>query len=110
VSARRSSPPPRARWRRLPPPKCQALAQAQWIAEREARILPTTHFHVVFTIPSELYALARFRREEIFDVLFKATARSRIVLGQQRLQAELGATMVLHTWTRDLRFHPHVHA
>jgi Putative transposase/Transposase zinc-binding domain len=91
-------------------PKCQALAQAQWIAEREARILPTTHFHVVFTIPSELYALARFRREEVFDVLFKATARTLLDLGRQRLQAELGATMVLHTWTRDLRFHPHVHA
>jgi hypothetical protein len=91
-------------------PKCQALAQAKWIAEREARILPTTHFHVVFTIPSELHALARFRREEVFDVLFTAAARALLDLGRQRLAAELGATMVLHTWTRDLRFHPHVHA
>jgi hypothetical protein len=90
-------------------PKCQALAQAKWIAEREARILPTTHFHVVFTIPSELHAFARFRREEVFDVLFKAAARTLLDLGRQRLGAELGATMVLHTWTRDLRFHPHVH-
>jgi hypothetical protein len=91
-------------------PKCQAIEQARWIAEREARILPTTHFHVVFTIPSELHALARFRREEVFDVLFKATARTLLDLGRERLDAELGATMVLHTWTRDLRFHPHVHA
>ena len=91
-------------------PKCQALAQAQWIAEREARILPTAHFHVVFTIPSELRALARFRREEVFDVLFNAAARTLLDLGRERLQAELGATLVLHTWTRDLRFHPHVHA
>jgi hypothetical protein len=91
-------------------PKCQALAQAQWIAEREARILPTRHFHVVFTIPSELRALARFRREEVFDVLFKAAARTLLDLGRERLDAELGASLVLHTWTRDLRFHPHVHA
>jgi hypothetical protein len=91
-------------------PKCQSIEQAKWIAEREARILPTAHFHVVFTIPSELHTLARFRREEVFDLLFKATARTLLDLGRQRLEAELGATMVLHTWTRDLRFHPHVHA
>lgn len=91
-------------------PKCQALAQAKWIAEREARILPTTHFHAVFTIPSELHKLARFRREEIFDVLFKATTQTLLELGRERLSAEIGATLVLHTWTRDLRFHPHIHA
>jgi hypothetical protein len=91
-------------------PKCQALAQAKWIAEREARILPTTHFHVVFTIPSELHALARFRRGAVFNLLFAASARALLELGRQRLDAELGATLVLHTWTRDLRFHPHVHA
>jgi len=91
-------------------PKCQALAQAKWIAEREARILPTTHFHVVFTIPSELHGLARFKREEIFDLLFKASARALLDLGKERFTADIGATMVLHTWTRDLRFHPHVHA
>jgi hypothetical protein len=91
-------------------PKCQALAQAKWIAEREARILPTTHFHVVFTMPSELHALARYRREEVFDVLLHAAARTLLDLGRSRLEAELGATMVLHTWTRDLRFHPHVHS
>jgi hypothetical protein len=90
-------------------PKCQALAQAKWIAEREARILPTHHFHVVFTIPSELHPLARYRREQVFDVLFKAAARTLLELGRKRLEAELGATLVLHTWTRDLRFHPHVH-
>jgi len=91
-------------------PKCQALAQAKWIAEREARILPTNHFHVVFTIPSELHALARFRREAVFNLLFAASTRTLLELGRQRLDAELGATLVLHTWTRDLRFHPHVHA
>jgi Putative transposase/Transposase zinc-binding domain len=91
-------------------PKCQALAQAEWIAEREERILPTTYFHVVFTIPSELHALARFRREEVFKALFAAVSQTLLDLGYERLGALLGATLVLHTWTRDLRFHPHVHA
>jgi hypothetical protein len=91
-------------------PKCQALAQAKWIAEREARLLPTAYFHVVFTIPSELHLLARYRREQVFDLLFTAAARTLLDLGRERLGAELGATLVLHTWTRDLRFHPHVHA
>jgi len=91
-------------------PKCQALAQAAWIAEREERTLPTTHFHVVFTIPSELHALARFRREEFFKALFAAVSRTLLDLGRERLEAVIGATLVLHTWTRDLRFHPHIHA
>ena len=91
-------------------PKCQALAQAKWIAEREARLLPTPHFHVVFTIPSGLHALARFRREQVFKVLFTAAARTLLDLGRDELHLELGATLVLHTWTRDLRFHPHIHA
>ena len=91
-------------------PKCQALAQAQWIAEREERILPTTHFHVVFTIPSELHVLARFRREEFFKALFAAVSSTLLDLGEEQLGAVLGATLVLHTWTRDLRFHPHIHA
>lgn len=91
-------------------PKCQALAQGEWIADREERILPTTHFHVVFTVPSELHTLARFRRGEVFKALFAAVSRTLLDLGRERLKAELGATLVLHTWTRDLRFHPHVHA
>jgi hypothetical protein len=91
-------------------PKCQALAQAKWIAEREARILPTAHFHVVFTIPSELHVLAAYRREQVYDLLFHAATRTLLELGRERLDAELGATLVLHTWSRDLRFHPHVHA
>jgi hypothetical protein len=68
------------------------------------------HFHVVFTLPSELRRLARARPKEIFDTLFHAASRTLIELGASRLGALPGVTMVLHTWTRDLRFHPHVHA
>lgn len=91
-------------------PKCQLLAQEKWIAARSERLLPVRHFHVVFTVPSELRALARFAPRFVFDALFRAAAETLLELGRSRLGAELGLTMVLHTWTRDLQFHPHVHA
>jgi Putative transposase/Transposase zinc-binding domain len=92
-------------------PKCQGLAQAKWIAEREERILPVRHFHVVFTMPAELHALVRFRRTELFQALFACAAQTLLELGRddRHLGATLGLTAVLHTWTRELRFHPHVH-
>jgi hypothetical protein len=92
-------------------PKCQALTQAAWIDKRMERVLPTHYFHVVFTLPHELAALALRNRKVIFDLLFSSAARTLLELGmdKQRLGAQLGATAVLHTWTRDLRFHPHVH-
>lgn len=92
-------------------PKCQSLSQARWIERRMERVLPTHAFHVVFTIPSELHGLAMVNREEMFDILFAAAAESLLDLGRdpRLLGAELGITSVLHTWTRDLRFHPHVH-
>lgn len=92
-------------------PKCQGLAQAKWIAEREARILPVRHFHVVFTLPAELRPLARFRRELVFDLLFASAAQTLLELAhdERHLRADIGFTAVLHTWTRTLLFHPHVH-
>jgi hypothetical protein len=91
-------------------PKCQGAAQRAWISERAKRILPVGHFHVVFTVPDVLHRLAAFRREEVFAALFAAASETLLELGVSRLGADLGFTMVLHTWTRDLRFHPHVHA
>jgi hypothetical protein len=91
-------------------PKCQALAQERWIGARSERLLPVRHFHVVFTLPSELRPLARFRPKAIYDALFHAASETLLELGSSRLRATLGVTMVLHTWTRELRLHPHVHA
>jgi len=93
-------------------PKCQSLAQARWIARRLERILPVHYFHVVFTLPAELRGVAKRSREAVFDMLFAAASQTLLTLGRdpKRLGAELGATMVLHTWTRELQFHPHVHA
>lgn len=91
-------------------PKCQLLAQEKWIDARAKRVLPVRHFHVVFTLPSELRALARSRPKLVYAALFAAASATLLELGRSRLGAELGVTMVLHTWTRDLRLHPHVHA
>jgi Putative transposase/Transposase zinc-binding domain len=92
-------------------PKCQSLTQAAWLEKRMECVLPTHYFHVVFTLPHEIGALALRNRKTIFSLLFSAAAHTLLELGrdEQRLGAQLGVTTVLHTWTRDLRFHPHVH-
>jgi len=93
-------------------PKCQARAQAKWIEGRVARVLPIPYFHVVFTLPAELRPIAAYNRRKVFDLLFAAASATLLELGQdpKHLGAELGVTMVLHTWARDLSFHPRVHA
>jgi len=92
-------------------PKCQCLSQAKWVADRMERVLPAPHFHVVFTVPEELKPIALRNRERFFDLLFEAASRTLLELGRdrKRLGALLGVTAVLHTWTRALTFHPHVH-
>jgi hypothetical protein len=93
-------------------PTCQSLSQARWIEGRMARLLPTDYFHVVFTVPDDLLAgLAMRNRTVFFDALFAAGSQTLLELGRdpKRLGAQLGLTAVLHTWTRDLRFHPHLH-
>lgn len=93
-------------------PACQALTQARWVERRMARLLPVGYFHVVFTVPDKLLAgLAMRNREVFFDALYDAGSQTLLALGEdeRRLGARLGITAVLHTWTRDLRFHPHLH-
>jgi hypothetical protein len=93
-------------------PKCQALDQARWLAGRMQALLPVPYFHVVFTLPGELAPIVLRNRRELFDRLFRAASETLLALGRDphRLGAQLGFTMVLHTWTRDLRHHAHVHA
>jgi hypothetical protein len=91
-------------------PKCQALAQEKWIEEQRARMLDVPHFHVVFTLPAELRPLAAFARSVIYEALFHASAGTLRAFARTRLDAVIGATLVLHTWTRKLELHPHVHA
>jgi hypothetical protein len=91
-------------------PKCQALAQEEWIEKRRDQLLDLGHFHVVFTLPAELRTLAKHAPRVVFGALFHAAGSALLELGYRRFDATIGATLVLHTWTRDLRFHPHVHA
>jgi putative transposase/transposase-like zinc-binding protein len=93
-------------------PACQALTQARWLQGRMKRLLPTDYFHVVFTVPDNLLnGIASRNRELFFDAMFSAASQTLLTLGydEKRLGAQVGFTAVLHTWTRDLRFHPHVH-
>jgi hypothetical protein len=91
-------------------PKCQGLSQARWLERRKARILPVHYFHVVFTLPAELRPLARRNPALVYDLLFNSAGATLLELGRDpaRIGAQLGVTAVLHTWTRELAFHPHV--
>ncbi len=92
-------------------PKCQGVTAARWVLARKHSILPVHYFHVVFTLPAELRPLALRNREPLFGLLFEAASKTLLTLGADpdRLGALLGLSAVLHTWTRDLSFHPHLH-
>jgi len=90
-------------------PKCQALAQEKWIDARSRRILAIGHFHVVFTLPAELRILARLKPAVVYQALLRAAADTLLALGKTRKGLTFGLTLILHTWTRELAFHPHVH-
>lgn len=92
-------------------PKCQALEQARWVEERAARILPVAHFHLVFTLPHELNPLALRNPAVVYDLLFAAAwaALKEVLADPKHLGGLPAVTMVLHTWTQELRLHPHLH-
>lgn len=92
-------------------PKCQALAQARWVDGQLQRILPVRCFHLVFTLPAALRPMARHHPSRIYDLLFETVSTTLLSFGQNPkwLGARLGITAVLHTWARDLAFHPHLH-
>jgi hypothetical protein len=93
-------------------PTCQSLEQNKWLERRRETILPTPYFHVVFTLPEELRAVVATNREQLFGMLFEAASKTLLTLARdpKRLGGMPAITMVLHTWTRELIFHPHVHA
>ena len=92
-------------------PKCQSLARAQWIERRTAEILPCEYFHVVFTVPDEIAAIALQNKAQVYGILFRATAETlrTIAADPQHLGAEIGFFAVLHTWGQTLMHHPHLH-
>src|SRR5450755_1791107 len=107
-------------------PKCQGLARAQWIADRQAELLDVPYFHVVFTVPAVIEVIAFQNQTVVYDILFRAASetlrtiaaepahrlawhRSALRPDPKHLGAEIGFLAVLHTWGQNLMHHPHVH-
>ncbi len=92
-------------------PKCQGAAAKQWLAEREADLLPVGYFHVVFTLPAAIADIAYQNKAAIYDILFTASAETMIAIAAdpKHLGARIGITAVLHTWGSAMTHHPHVH-
>jgi hypothetical protein len=93
-------------------PKCQALARAQWLKRREAELLPIAYFHVVFTLPADIAALALTNKRLLYGLLFEAASETlmQVAANPRHLGAdEIGLLAVLHTWGQNLMHHPHLH-
>jgi hypothetical protein len=102
-------------------PKCQGAAAQDWLAAREADLLPVGYFHVVFTLPAEIAPIAYQNKVVVYDRLFRTAAETLLTIaptGQARglkahdpkhLGARIGATAVLHSWGSTMTHHPHIH-
>ncbi len=92
-------------------PKCQGATAKQWLAEREADLLPVPYFHLVFTLPAPIADIAYQNKAVIYDLLFKASAETltTIAADPRHLGARIGITAVLHTWGSAMTHHPHLH-
>ena len=92
-------------------PKCQTRAAREWLEARQADLLPLDYYHVVFTLPAPISAIAYTNKALIYDLLFEVAAETlrTIAADLKHLGAQVGVTLVLHTWGSALTHHPHVH-
>ena len=92
-------------------PKCQGAAARTWLAAREADLLPVGYFHVVFTLPAEIAAIAFHNKALLYDLLFKTASETTLTIAAdpRHLGARIGITAVLHTWGSAMTHHPHIH-
>jgi ssDNA-binding Zn-finger/Zn-ribbon topoisomerase 1 len=92
-------------------PKCQSAAAREWLAEREAELLPVPYYHVVFTLPARIADIAYQNKAVIYDLLFKASSETMLTIAAdpKHLGARIGILSVLHTWGSAMTHHPHVH-
>ena len=92
-------------------PKCQATAAHRWLEARQAELLPVPYYHVVFTLPGPISAIAYTNKAVLYRLLFAVAAQTltTIAADPKHLGAQIGATLVLHTWGSALTHHPHVH-
>jgi hypothetical protein len=92
-------------------PKCQALSRARWLERESTYLLPVEYHHVVFTLPAQLAELAAANAAALYNLLMQSAAETlrEVAANPQRLGAQVGVVMVLHTWGQNLHLHPHVH-
>ena len=92
-------------------PKCQGSAAREWLAEREAELLPVPYFHVVFSLPAEIGDIAYQNKAVVYDLLMKVSADVMLTIAADpdHLGARIAITSVLHTWGSAMMHHPHVH-
>lgn len=92
-------------------PKCQARTAQRWLEARQADLLPVEYYHVVFTLPAEIAAIAYTNKATLYRLLFDVAAETltTIAADPKHLGAQIGTTLVLHTWGSALTHHPHVH-
>jgi hypothetical protein len=92
-------------------PKCQAAAARDWLAAREADLLPVGYFHVVFSLPAEVADIASQNKAVVYDLLFRAASQTMLTIAAdpRHLGARIGITAVLHSWGSALTHHPHIH-
>jgi hypothetical protein len=92
-------------------PKCQGAAATDWLAAREADLLPVGYFHVVFTLPAKIAPIAYQNKAVVYDLLFRAAAETLLTIAAdpKHLGARIGATAVLHSWGSAMTHHPHLH-
>ena len=92
-------------------PKCQTLAKERWLAARRAELLPVEYFHLVFTLPHALNALAQGNPRVLYTLLFRSVAATLTAFARdpRHLGGELGGTAILHTWGQNLSQHLHLH-
>ena len=88
-------------------PKCQGLARAEWLADRQAELLPVPYFHVVFTVPAQVAEITFQNKEVVYDILFGAAHEALFAIASD--PKHLGTISVLHSWGQNLHYHPHIH-
>ena len=92
-------------------PKCQGAAAREWLAAREADLLPVGYFHVVFTVPAEIADIAFHNKAVVYDLLFRTASETMLTIAAdpRHLGVRIGITAVLHTWGSAMTHHPHIH-
>ena len=90
-------------------PKCQSLARARWIEDRNSELLDVPYFHVVFTVPEQIAAIAYQNKRVVYNILFRTTAETLMTIAAdpKHLGAQIGFFAVLHTWGQNLHLNPH---